>query len=152
MFNMDGEVVGIASYILSESGGSQGLGFAASINVCKALLLEKPTPWTGLETILLSEVASKVLNLPQNRGLLVQKVVPLSPASFIGLRGGQFPLQIEGTTLHLGGDIILETNGIKIRDENSLSLIMRSMQNQNEVVLKVLRQGQIIELSGSLRD
>ena len=151
MFNMKGEVVGIASYILTESGGSQGLGFAASSKVCKALLLDKPTPWTGLETTLLSEAASKILNLPQSRGLLVQKVVPMSPASFIGLRGGEYPLEIEETTLYLGGDIILEVNGIKIRDEDSLPVIMQSMQNRATAILKVLRQGEVLELSGSLK-
>ena len=40
MFNMKGEVIGIASYILSKSGGFEGLGFAATSNICQTLLLD----------------------------------------------------------------------------------------------------------------
>lgn len=150
MFNMNGEVVAIASYILTESGGSQGLGFAATTKVCKELLLEKPTPWTGLEGKILPQEIAEILNVPQGSGLLVQKVVSLSPADFLGLRGGQYDLTIEGTELSLGGDIILEVNGITIRDEDSLSDINRSMQQNDTVQLKVLRGGKVVDLSGTI--
>ncbi len=40
MFNMDGEVIGIISSILSRSGGFDGISFAISSNVAKKLLLE----------------------------------------------------------------------------------------------------------------
>ena len=41
MFNMNGEVIGVVSNILTESGGFQGIGFASSSNITKELLFEK---------------------------------------------------------------------------------------------------------------
>ena len=40
MFNMRGEVIGIVSYILSQSGGFEGLGFVASVKTAQELLLD----------------------------------------------------------------------------------------------------------------
>ena len=54
MFNMQGEVIGIASYIISSSGGFQGLGFVVTSNIARELLLTRPTPWSGLEGLLLT--------------------------------------------------------------------------------------------------
>lgn len=150
MFNTDGEVIGIASYILSESGGFQGLGFAATSNVCKNLLLSGKTPWSGLEATTVSGEIAILLNLPQEAGMLVQKVVPLSPADFIGLKGGKYEIEIEEEKIMLGGDIILEVNGIIIKDDESLEKITLMIQKEHEVKLKVLRSGKIIELKGKL--
>ena len=43
--------MGIVSHIKSDSGGSEGLGFATAINVARRLLLEEKAVWTGLELI-----------------------------------------------------------------------------------------------------
>jgi len=70
MFNMDGKVIGIVSRILSYSGGSEGLGFAVSINTAKELLLNQGSVWTGLEAYLVSGPLAKALNVPREAGLL----------------------------------------------------------------------------------
>ena len=150
MFNTDGEVVGIASYILSESGGFQGLGFAASINVCKNLLLSGKNPWTGVEATILDGEVAALLNVPQEAGLLVQKVVPLSPADFLGLKGGQYEIEIEGENILLGGDIILEVKGVQIEGEESLEKILLDLQNAKKLKVKVLRAGEILALEGDI--
>jgi serine protease Do len=150
MFNTEGEVVGIASYILSESGGFQGLGFAATINVCKTLLLSGKNPWTGLEAKILTGEIASLLNLPQEAGLLVQKVVPLSPADMMGLKGGQYEMEIEDETVLLGGDIILEVNGIEIKNDASLEKILLNLQKARTIKAKVLRAGEIVELEGDI--
>ena len=54
MLNMAGEVIGIVSHNISKSGGSEGLGFVATVNTAKQLLLERRSFWTGLEGQLLS--------------------------------------------------------------------------------------------------
>jgi S1-C subfamily serine protease len=55
MFNLKGEVIGIVSHIISQSGGFEGLGFAASANVTTKILLEEGAMWTGIESYLLTE-------------------------------------------------------------------------------------------------
>jgi serine protease Do len=149
MFNMKGEVIGIASYILSESGGFEGLGFAATSNICKSLLLEGKSVWSGLEGIFINGKLANILNVPQGSGILVQKVSSLSPADTFGIKGSDFDAVIEEQELKIGGDIILSVNGIKVLNEDSIITITQNLQTTQDIVLKVLRAGQIITLEGS---
>ena len=74
MFNMKGEVIGIVSFILSQSGGFEGIGFAVTSNVAKHELLGAQPFWFGLTfEPVVGEVAN-IFNVPQDMGLLVQKV------------------------------------------------------------------------------
>jgi len=50
MFNMKGEVVGIVSSILTQSGGFDGIGFAVSINTAREYLLNRKAFWYGLKS------------------------------------------------------------------------------------------------------
>lgn len=119
MFNMRGEVIGIASYIISSSGGFQGLGFVVTSNVARELLLTRPTPWTGLEGLLLTGEVAGVFNVPPPGGILVQRVAGGSPAARLGLRPGSIPAKIGDEEFLVGGDIIIEVLGIKIDVEGT---------------------------------
>jgi len=104
MFNMKGEVIGIVSYILSESGGFQGLGFAATTNMATKLLLEEKGIWFGVDGILLSGGLARIFNLPQDGGILIQKVADLSPGALMGMKGGIYNMDLEGEKIIVGGD------------------------------------------------
>jgi serine protease Do len=117
IFNMKGEVVGIVSHILSQSGGFEGLGFGVAINTAKKQLLEKDPFWGGVEFILASDDLAEALNMPQESGLLVLRVAYGSPAEKAGLRPGKLSAMIDDKKLMLGGDIILEVNGKPITKE-----------------------------------
>src|SRR5438034_2539483 len=65
MFNMQGEVIGIVSYIISKSGGFEGLGFVVSSNMARQLMLEKRPFWTGVTWFRISGELAEYLNLPQ---------------------------------------------------------------------------------------
>ena len=147
MFNMKGEVVGIVSSILSQSGGFEGIGFAASINVAKELLLKQKSFWTGLEVFLVAGELAKALNVPQEAGLLVQRVAKNSPADRVGLRPGTIPIKIQERGILIGGDVVLDVQGMRITtDINQLRLIREkvvSTPGLEEVEFKVLREGKI---------
>ena len=150
MFNSQGEVVGIVSSILSHSGGFEGIGFAATTKRARLLLERKPI-WLGMEGILVEGAFAEVLNIPQKAGFLVQRVAKGAPACRLGLRPGTARGSIEGNDLLLGGDIILSLNGINILEDNaSLDSIYDTLSNLkpgDSMVAKVLRAGQVIELS-----
>ena len=145
MFNMDGEVVGIVSYIVSKGGGSEGLGFAISSNVCKELLLDRRPMWTGMEYILLSGELASLFNLPEGRsGLLIQHVAKDSPGEKLGLRGGSTTVKIADVEFLLGGDVIMEVFGIGLDEENALPRIramFEELPNDGFVELQYLRDG-----------
>lgn len=150
MFNMNGEVIGIVSYILSESGGFQGLGFAATANMASKLLLEDKGIWFGVDGELLSGGMARIFNLPQDGGILVQKVADLSPGSIMGLQGGLYNMVIEGQQFLVGGDIILSIQGTKIESEDDfldLRTILKDLKPDDVMALKVMRQGKIVDLT-----
>ncbi|OIQ28509.1 MAG: hypothetical protein BM564_08895 [Bacteroidetes bacterium MedPE-SWsnd-G2] len=113
-FSMKGEVIGIASFILSESGGFEGIGFGATSNVAKKLLMETNNVWSGMEFVYLNSTLSEIFNLPQSGGFLVVSVSSKGSGAEAGLQGGYINAVIEGTSILLGGDVILEVAGIKM--------------------------------------
>src|SRR5262249_42858521 len=74
IFNLNGEVVGIVSNIMSKSGGSEGLAFASTSNTARRVLLDHKSFWTGIDGVLIEGNLAKALNLTQSAGLLVQRV------------------------------------------------------------------------------
>jgi hypothetical protein len=112
MFDMNGDVIGIVSHMVSVSGGSQGLGFVVTSNMARRLLLEEPSVWHGLDGYLLSGGLAHALNLP-TAGLLVQRVAHGSPAERLGLRGGRFGITIGDEQLLIGGDVIIAIEGYR---------------------------------------
>ncbi|WP_420581347.1 S1C family serine protease [Reichenbachiella sp.] len=153
MFNMKGEVVGLASYILSESGGFQGLGFAATSNVCKDLLLDEVTPWTGMEAEYVGGELGRALNIPQNVGLLVQKVTLFSPIGALGIRGGTIPVEYNDEVILIGGDIILAVNGTPLTTEagiEKVALEFGQLKKGESFNILVLREGKKLKLKGTV--
>ena len=150
MFNLDGKVIGIVSRILSYSGGSEGLGFAVSINTARELLFKQGSVWTGLEAYLVSGRLAKALNLPQEAGLLIQRVADDSPAQRLGLRPGNIPVEIAGKHLLLGGDVVLEVRGVTVSADSKHTCEIRQRTeglNHDNLEMKVLRDGKVVELS-----
>ncbi|NTS75712.1 trypsin-like peptidase domain-containing protein [Catenovulum sp. SM1970] len=150
MFNTQGELIGIVSHIQSKSGGSEGLGFAASINMVRERFLEAPAVWFGAEfTFLASELAA-ALNVPQDSGLLIEKVARNSFAEEIGLKGGTVDINILGHQKVIGGDIILAIGPHQIKAEKSLLTKVNNylidVETGDTVRMKVLRMGKVLEL------
>jgi S1-C subfamily serine protease len=151
MFNMNGEVIGIITNILSQSGGSEGLGFAATSKMARQLLLDQKPFWSGIEGLLLRGDLAKALNVPQPAGLLVERVADGSPAARAGIVAGSMRANIAGEDLLLGGDIILEVDGLTYEDssENYSRLLahLTKLKVGDSIVIKVFRQGQVLNLS-----
>jgi S1-C subfamily serine protease len=151
MFNMAGEVIGIASRILTKSGGSEGLGFAITSNTARRLLLEEPSFWFGLDGIVLKDELAAAFNLPQPMGLLVQQVADNSPAARLGIQPGEIKSQIGLSEVFLGGDIILEVVGIEVSEDNYQKIKSRlnHMKPGDIITVKVLRAGRILQLNAT---
>jgi S1-C subfamily serine protease len=76
-------------------------------------------------------------------GYMIETIEPGSPAEKIGLRGGNFPVVIGNAEFLLGGDIIIEVNGEKIGDMDTVYRIARSMKVGDEMEIKYFRGGMI---------
>jgi len=149
MFDMQGQVIGIVSYIISQGGGFEGLGFVITSNMARRLLIEQRSFWSGLHGRVLSGDAAALLNVPQSHGLLIEQVAEGSLATHLGLRGGSTRVQIEDVELVLGGDIVLECFGVSLAEENARDKIrerVNALKDGDKMVLKVLRRGEVVEL------
>lgn len=146
MFNMNGELIGIVSFILSQSGGFEGLGFAVDIDTTKKILFDVNSFWTGFDGLFLNEVLAGVLNTPQRSGVLIQRVTPNSFADKIGVKGGIVQGEILGQKLWFGGDIILSIQGLSCNTPHDLGNIKQQIENLkvgDKVLIEVLRKGKI---------
>jgi serine protease Do len=157
MFTLNGEVIGIVSHILSQSGGSDGLGFAVTSNITRRLLLDEPTVWSGLYGFLLTREVARAFNLPSRfeSGLLVQRVALGSLADQIGVRGGTMAAAFGDEELLLGGDVILAVEGIGIGGPEAYERIRQRMIELRAaggtVHVTLLRGGETLELAASVK-
>lgn len=153
VINKKGEVIGIASFIISRSHGFQGLGFAATSNIAKKILLEEKAIWTGLDLSFISDSFAEIFNIPQKGGILVQVVAKGSLGEFMGLQGGHYKIAIEDEELILGGDIILTVDKIPLIDEENLIKAWYKLQELGSgdyLSITILRKGKIIEISRTI--
>jgi S1-C subfamily serine protease len=149
MFNMNGEVLGIVSHVLSESGGWDGLGFAVASNVARKLLLDRRPFWSGIEGYLLKGDLAGIFNLPQPMGILVQRVAENSPGAQLGLRGGTLEAVVADQSILVGGDIILRVEDIPVSDANLLAIRekLAGLSPGSAVTIIVLRGGGQVKLT-----
>lgn len=152
MFNMNGELIGIVSFILSNSGGFEGLGFAVDIDTAKKVLFDVNSFWTGFDGLFLSEGLAGIFNTPQPSGVLIQRVTPNSFADKIGLKPGVIQAEILGQKLWVGGDIILSIQGLSCNAPHDLGNIktqIEALKAGDQVFIEVLRKGKILTLEAS---
>lgn len=148
MFNVDGEVIGIVSFILTKSGGFDGIGFATSSNTAQQALLESSGILAGFEGVMLSPEVASLLNIPAP-GLLIHRVAKDSIADKAGLKAGMVPASIAGQNIFLGGDVILEINGLVCETPHDFQLVQDStlgLSSNDSYSIKVFRDGEIVEL------
>jgi serine protease Do len=154
LFTSEGELIGVVSYIQSRSGGNEGLGFAASTAMVKEMLIEHPIVWFGMEHKFLSPIMAAALNIPQQAGILIERVATQSFAEKLGLKGGVVPSIIDDQPVILGGDVILSVGPYIITGEkqNYISILnyMKSLKGGENIRFKVLRMGHELELEANI--
>lgn len=150
LINLEGEVVGINTAILSPSGGNIGIGFAIPIEDARATMKEilkkgeekqGENAWLGIRGYTLSEELARKLNLEVEEGAVVAQVVPGSPADQAGLKGGNIQALIDGRVFLIGGDVILEIDGERIGSMEEVVEIISSHQPGDEIEITYLREG-----------
>lgn len=148
MFNLSGEVIGVVSHILTVTGGAEGLGFVASSNLARRVLLEEPSLWSGMSGVLLEGEIAAAFHLPQQAGILVQRVAAGSPAESLGLRGGTLPARVGDLELLLGGDVILSVQGIRLDEPDAAGRIRAAIAPGAgpRIGVEVLRAGRVVPL------
>ncbi|RDJ31403.1 MAG: PDZ domain-containing protein [Crenarchaeota archaeon] len=148
LINMRGQVIGINTAIQSTTGEFTGVGFAVPSNTISKIvptLIEDGSyhhPWLGITGRDIDPDLASVLNLNEARGFLIVSVIEGSPAEKAGLHGSTDTKQIDGVNYPIGGDVILEVDGKKVRKIDDILIhLQREKSVGDEINLEVLRDG-----------
>ncbi len=144
-----GEVVGINSMILSDSGSSDGVGFAIPINIAKQVVpsliagQEYEYAWLGISGTSLTDEIMEAMGLATDtQGALIIRVAQNGPAGRAGLRGSQSVLTIAGQEVPYGGDIITAIQEEPVTDMDDLiTYLVEHARPGDQVTLSVIRSG-----------
>ena len=129
LFDMNGDVIGINTAILGQS-GSIGIGFAIPSNSAKKVIDqliefgETKRGWLGVRIQIVTKEIADVEKLDKPRGALVASVADNSPSDKAGIKAG---------------DIILEFNGVLINEMKELPKIVAQTEVGKTVEVKVWR-------------
>ena len=154
LMNMRGEVVGMNTAIVSETGQFSGVGFAIPSDTIKREvphLIGKGSydhPYFGIRGSGLTPAINAAMSLDVGtKGALVSEVVSGGPADKAGLKGGTREETIEGVQIKVGGDIIIGVNGQTVKDLYELVVyVERTQVPGNKVRLTIIRDKQTMEL------
>ncbi|NIV37069.1 MAG: trypsin-like serine protease [Anaerolineae bacterium] len=155
LLNARGEVIGVNTFIFSSSGSSSGVGFAVPVNTVKRVVPSLiatgryDDPWLGISGLSITPAVAEVLDLPVEQGVLLQRVVSEGPADRAGLRGNDQQVEIDGTLVPTGGDIIVAIDGVELGDMDDLIVYLAETTVGQTVTLEILREGerQSVELT-----
>jgi S1-C subfamily serine protease len=155
LLDIRGRVIGVNTAIRSTTGTNSGIGFAVPVNTVKrilpALIAEGAYryPYLGITydtRFTMAELAGP-LGLPVTHGALIDEVTPGTAAGQAGLRGGNREVEVMGTTVNAGGDIIVAIDGTKLRDfDDLIAYLVRETEVGQEVTLTVIRDGEELEI------
>jgi serine protease Do len=137
LVNAYGELIGIDTFIISNSGSFAGAGFAIPSQIVKATaeqIIKNGTVHHGYLGISMNDVTpenASFFNLPDASGAIVSQVTPDSPASRAGLQHG---------------DVLRELNGNKIANGSALQVVVSETTPGTAIELGILRNGKPMTL------
>ncbi|WBU65686.1 DegQ family serine endoprotease [Paracoccus aerodenitrificans] len=135
LFNMDGEVIGVNTAILSPNGGSIGIGFSMASNVVENVIDqllefgETRRGWLGVKIQALTPEIAESLGLDNENGAMVADVFD-GPASEAGIRSGDVILQFDGNAIEDDRDLVSRVAQAPIGEAVEVQ-ILRDGETQN---------------------
>ncbi len=145
LLNSKGEMIGINTMIYSPSGGSVGIGFAVPVNTAKRVLPDLlrygkvQRGWIDIVPVQLFPALVRYADLNVSEGILVSEVEPGSNAEAAGLKGGGRAVRYGRSIINLGGDIIVEVDGMPIATLMDLLGALEDNKPGETVEVKVIR-------------
>lgn len=132
LFNLEGEVVGVNTLIISPTGGSIGLGFAVPSKTVAGVVNqlrefgELRRGWLGVRIQQVTDEIAESLSIKPARGALVAGVDDKGPAKPAGIEPG---------------DVVVKFDGKEVKDPKELSRVVADTAVDKEVDVVVIRKG-----------
>jgi serine protease Do len=141
LVDVEGHVVGLNTFILSQSGGSEGIGFAIPSSIVRDIFNQLRRDGhvhrghIGVYTRTITPALAAGLNLDRDSGVIIEDIIPDSPAERAGLRGG---------------DIILTVAGRPIRNVREFALSLFRYKIGEPATIDVLRGKEKLSVSATV--
>jgi len=141
LFNMDGQVVGINTAIISPSGGSIGIGFSIPASTAARVISqlrefgETRRGWLGVRIQSVTDDLAESLGLDNSKGALVADLTETGPAEKAGMKPG---------------DVIVEFDGQAVDKLSDLPRIVARAPVGKQVTVIVIRKGKKVEVGVTL--
>src|SRR6195952_598261 len=132
LFNLEGEVVGVNTLIISPTGGSIGLGFAVPSKTVAGVVNqlrefgELRRGWLGVRIQQVTDEIAESLNIKPARGALVAGIDDKGPAKPAGIEPG---------------DVVVKFDGKDVKDPKDLSRVVADTAVGKEVDVVIIRKG-----------
>lgn len=155
LMNYLGQVVGITTAIIS---GSSGLGFAIpSSTILREIgsLIKDGSydqhPWLGASGIDMTYEIANAMGVNVTYGWLTAQVTDGGPAAAAGLQGTTKTVDILGSSVAIGGDIIIAINGVRITGTDDLSTYLEENTSPSETInVMIVRNNETMTLQVTL--
>jgi serine protease Do len=137
LVNLRGEVIGINTAIISRSGGSQGIGFAIPSNSVKTALESLLKHGRIIRGYLGIQARPTTPGGPQPDGVIIDDVLPNSPAANADLKRG---------------DVIKKFNGQAVKTITELRTLVSHVELNKKAELEILRNGNTMKLTAEIKE
>ena len=134
-------LIGINALIASESGGSEGIGFAIPINnaaqVADDIIAGRPVshPYIGVMGQTVTQSVASQYNLPVYQGAYVTQVVPGSPAAKAGIKTGDIIDAIDGKPVKSMDDVVAGVRSHQVGDKMTVTYYQGSSKKTVDLTL-----------------
>lgn len=148
LFDARGRVIGINAQIRSDSGQTEGVGFAIPINAAKRSLEQLAQnrrvvyAYVGVNAQDLTPTIARRFGYTVQRGAVVACVVPEGPGAKAGLHGGSERRQLNGFEFRFGGDVVVAIGNTPVDDADDLVRVVSETLLPGQVArFTVIRDG-----------
>ena len=135
LLNSSGRVIGVNAQIVSDGGGSDGVGFAIPSNTVRSIVSQL------IETGEVEHAYLGVSLKAVEEGVAIESVTSDTPAEDAGLRPATGTETVAGQQLPTGGDVIVDIDGVEVSTEAEVQSLVDAKQPGDAVEITVLRGG-----------
>ncbi len=141
LLNLNGEVVGINTWITSQTGGSIGLGFSLPVNNIKKTIEDIITKgaaeygWLGVQIGTVPQAFISEMKLEDDDGAFIYHIFKDSPADIAGILPGDVVTSADEKKIHDSDELISVVADLTVGEQYSFTVIRRGRETSIDVII-----------------